>query len=150
MYLHSWRQQLCFLIDGMFCWSWYWRKAWKRCWGQMCRAPVSLMSCGRRGRQTGRQAARCLRIIPSDMLRTKRADSQISAPHSNDPEMTRWTVSSRQKDSDPRAVTGCYSWEECVEGTWRTALHGQREKPMQRQHKEKEKSVIFYHPKSNN
>lgn len=79
-----------------FCGLWYWRKACKSCWGQMCSAAVSLMSCGRRSGQTGRQAARCLRIILSDMLRTKRADLQISASHWNDPEMTQWTVSSRQ------------------------------------------------------
>lgn len=78
-----------------------WRKAFKSCWGQMWSASVSLMSCGWRRRQTGRQPARCLRIILSDMLRTKRADLQNSASHSNDPEMTEWTVSSRQKDRDP-------------------------------------------------
>lgn len=62
----------------------------------MCNASVSLMGSGRRSGQTGRQAARCLRIILSDMLKNKRADLQISVSHWNDPEMTQWTVSSKQ------------------------------------------------------
>lgn len=85
-----------FLIDSVFCWLCYRRKACKSCWGQMCSASVSLMSCGRRSGQTGRQATRGLRIILSDMLKNKRADLQISVSHWNDPEMTQWTVSSKQ------------------------------------------------------
>lgn len=88
-----------FLTDSVFCRLWYWRKAWKSCWGQMCSASVSLMSCGRRSGQTRRQATRCLRIILSDMLRNKRADLHFSVSHWNDPEMTQWTVSNRQTES---------------------------------------------------
>lgn len=46
--------------------------------------------------ERGGRPARCLRIIPCDTLRTKRADLQISTSHRNDPEMTQWPVSGRQ------------------------------------------------------
>lgn len=83
-----------FLSDRLFVGRRYWGKAWKSCWGQACSASVSLISPGRRSGPAGRQAAPGLRIILSDVLKTKRADLHISAPHWNDPERTQWTVSS--------------------------------------------------------
>lgn len=70
----------------------------------MLSASVSLMSRGRRTEPTGRQAPPGLRIILSDVLKTKRADLQISASHWNDPETTQWTVSSSSRRADGDGV----------------------------------------------
>lgn len=103
-------EKTCVLPEWQpFCWMWYWGKAWKSCWGQTRSASVSLISPGRRNGRTRRQAAPCLRIILSDVLKTKRADLQISASHWNDPEMTQWTVSSARHAGrrGPAVVGGC-------------------------------------------
>lgn len=54
----------------------------------------------------GHGSACCLRIILSDMLRTKRADLHILVLHSSDPETTRWTGSSRWASRQTKTLGG--------------------------------------------